>query len=143
MDAMKKMTKILVPTDLSEVSLTAMEYARQIAAQSRAHIYLIHVLDGDSSAGGSGHPESENSPLSCARTLQEKLEGSFFEQLYRHENIVCVIRRGDPSAEILNFAAEESIDLIVMATHGTGYLADALVGSVAAGVLKRPELSII
>ncbi|MBI1803751.1 MAG: universal stress protein [Ignavibacteriae bacterium] len=140
---MKKMTKILVPTDLSEVSFAAMEYARQIAAQSRAHIYLIHIIDGDSPAGGSERPESENSPLSCACSLQHKLEGSFFDQLYRHENIVCVIRRGDPSAEILKFAAEEKIDLIVMATHGTGYLIDTIVGSVAERILQHPDVAIL
>ena len=140
---MKKITKILVPTDLSEVSLAAMDYARQLGAQSRAHIYLIHVIDGERSAEGSGCREPEKSPMGCACELQRKLEGSFFDQLYRHENIVCVIRKGEPSTEILKFAEEEKIDLIVMTTHGAGYLTDTIVGSIAQRILRHPDASII
>ena len=140
---MKKITKILVPTDLSEVSFAAMDYARQIAAQSRAHIYLIHIINRDSSAEGSECRQTENSPMSCAYALQHKLEDSFFDQLYRHENIVCVIRRGEPSTEILKFAEEEKVDLIVMTTHGSGYLTDTIVGSVAHQILRHPDVSII
>ena len=138
---MKKMTKILVPTDLSEVSLAAMDYARPIAAQSRAHIYLIHVINGECST--EGFQSRENSPISCTLALQHKLEGFFFDQLYRHENIVCVIRRGEPSTEIIKFAEEEKIDLIVMTTHGSGFLIDTIVGSVAQRILQHPDLSII
>ena len=41
---MKKITKILLPTDLSEFSLGAIEYGCQLASRSRAHIYLIHII---------------------------------------------------------------------------------------------------
>jgi nucleotide-binding universal stress UspA family protein len=71
------------------------------------------------------------------------LEGSFFDQLRSHENIICVIRRGDPSVEIVKFALEEKIDLIVMTTHGTGYLLDTIVGSVAKRILEHPQAEII
>ncbi len=140
---MKKIAKILVPTDLSEVSLSAMEYAHLMPSQSRAHIYLLHIIENHSASCGDKGMKSDTSPLSCACALQKELEDSFFIQLYRYENIACVIRRGDPSAEIRKFAEEEKIDLIVMTTHGEGYFNNKILGTVAEQILQCSALQVI
>ena len=48
-----------------------------------------------------------------------------------------LVEHGPIVATILRLAAEESADLIAMASHGRGGLADVYYGSVAAGVLQR------
>ena len=48
-----------------------------------------------------------------------------------------VILSGNPSAEIVKFAEEETIDLIVMATHGRSGVEHLLMGSVAEKVLRK------
>ena len=140
---MKKIARILLPTDLSEMSLAAMEYAYQLAVKSRAHIYLLHIIGMSSPVTDSGSCATDNSLMSCACTLQQKLEDYFFSQLRRYENIACVIRRGDAPAEILKFAVEEKIELIIMTTHGKGYLADTIVGTVAEYIMHHANVPII
>ncbi len=140
---MEKIVKILLPTDLSEVSLAAMDYAYQLALKSRAHIYLLHIIGESSTSADPESCGSEDSLLSCTCTLQQKLDEAFFFHLHRYENIACVIRRGDASAQILKFATEEKIDLIIMTTHGKGYLSDTIVGTVAEEIMHHTNVPII
>ena len=56
-----------------------------------------------------------------------------------------VVRRGRPFMEIIQMAADENIDLIVIATHGRGGLEHVVFGSVAERVVRKapcPVLSI-
>jgi nucleotide-binding universal stress UspA family protein len=53
--------------------------------------------------------------------------------------------QGKPSAEIIRFAAERSVDMIVLGTHGKGMLDQALFGSTTERVVRRapcPVLSV-
>jgi nucleotide-binding universal stress UspA family protein len=50
---------------------------------------------------------------------------------------------GDPAEEIINYAAEASIDLIVMGTHGRTGLERLLMGSVAEKVLRGAPCSVL
>ncbi len=134
---MKKITKILLPTDLSEVSLGAMEYACQLAVKSRASIYLLHVIENHESC------TLENSPVDCACSVQQKLEDAFHAPIYQYENIVCIIRRGHATTEILKFAAEEKVDLIIMTTHGKGYLTETNLGTIAEYIMHNSNIPII
>jgi universal stress protein A len=45
--------------------------------------------------------------------------------------------RGTPFLEIIRYARENSIDLIVMGTHGRGFMAHLLLGSVAENVVRQ------
>ena len=139
---MKKITKILVPTDLSAVSLAATDYARLLASASGAQVYLIHIIEETCCAPKSTNWNLDTSALGCAFMLQKELEESFIAQLYRFEDIVCVIRRGDALSEILKFALEEKIDHLVMTTHGKGYLSDKPLGSIAGRLIEQTNIPV-
>ena len=47
------------------------------------------------------------------------------------------VKEGNPVEQILKQADESDCDLIVMGTHGTGSLADAMIGSTARRVVRR------
>lgn len=51
-------------------------------------------------------------------------------------NPVIVTPVGSPYAEIIQYAAEHHIDLIVMGTHGRGAVGHLLLGSVAERVVR-------
>ena len=53
-----------------------------------------------------------------------------------------VVRAGNPATEILACAAEQDIDIIVMASHDPG-IADYLLGSVAARVVRHAHCSVL
>jgi nucleotide-binding universal stress UspA family protein len=52
-------------------------------------------------------------------------------------------RKGSPVVEILTFAEEENIDLIVMASHGRTGLSRLLMGSIAEGVMRRAHCPVL
>jgi len=56
---------------------------------------------------------------------------------------VAVVRSGSAEAEILRFAEEEKIDLIVMATHGWTGLKHILMGSVTEKVVRRSPVPVL
>jgi nucleotide-binding universal stress UspA family protein len=51
--------------------------------------------------------------------------------------VSVVVRFGDPAQQIVAFAQEQAVDLVVMATHGRTGLQHLMLGSVAADVLRR------
>ena len=140
---MKKIQTILIPTDLSRVSLCAIDCALPFAAQSHATIYLIHVINQANDLQDITAWSRDQSPMMCSCTLQNELETYFFGQFHRYDNIVYIIRRGEEAVEILRYAEEKAIDLIVMATHGKTSCADNVVGAVAEQMLRKSTVPII
>jgi nucleotide-binding universal stress UspA family protein len=50
---------------------------------------------------------------------------------------------GRPSAEIIRFAQENAIDMIVLGTHGKGMLDQALFGSTTERVVRRSPCPVL
>jgi nucleotide-binding universal stress UspA family protein len=53
------------------------------------------------------------------------------------------VRSGSPAAEIIRYAEDRSIDLIVMGTHGRGIVAHAVMGSVAEKVVRTAPCPVL
>lgn len=53
------------------------------------------------------------------------------------------VRAGTPAAEIVRFAAQQHADLIVMGTHGRGFVAHMLIGSVAEQVVRTAPCPVL
>ena len=90
--------RILVTTDLSQHSLEAMEYASSFGLLYSSHIFLLHVAEG-----GKGKDEG-----------LEVLSGFAAEHLSPEQRVTLVVRVGSAAEEIVRFALEEAIDLIVI-----------------------------
>jgi nucleotide-binding universal stress UspA family protein len=54
-----------------------------------------------------------------------------------------IIKFGNPSNQILETAEEEEVDLIVMGSHGHGFVAGALLGSVSQRVLHQADCPVL
>ena len=108
---MYAITRILVTTDFSDYSAAALEYALSLADVHNADVHLLHVVDG--SMKSLKHPEE-----SCHRTMRKFI----FEKVDEFQNITQAIRTGIPHVEIIRYAKDHEINLIVIATHGlTGW----------------------
>jgi nucleotide-binding universal stress UspA family protein len=57
---------------------------------------------------------------------------------FRHE-----IRRGDPATEIVKYADENAVDMIVLTTHGRTGLSRLLMGSVAEHVVRKAHCPVL
>ena len=109
--------RILVPTDFSEISFSALDYAAFIAKKFGAKITLLHVYEM--------FDQTVNQQVVSYRELIEKGINDKMKQLtadnsnYWGVKIDTMIVEGKSYKEILQAAEKSSADLIVMGTHGS------------------------
>ncbi len=139
--------RILFPTDCSETSTKALPYAVFVAQQSGARLYIIHVVEELSEITGFYIPHISTDALEeeMERAARDLMKAYLKKHLKDFRNYKSIIKKGDPYREIVGFAKENSIDIIIMGTHGRSGLEKVLLGSTTKGVLKNapcPVLSV-
>jgi nucleotide-binding universal stress UspA family protein len=143
-------TKILAPTDFSEDSARALEYAEEIARKFGAEIVMIHVDQplapviiapefGTAFDMGAVSRLAEEQRLLAQREL-DTIASRLREAGLKSRGLLKV---GAPFLEILTAAHSENADLIVMGTHGRTGLAHVLMGSVAERVVNRANCPVL
>ncbi len=115
--------KILVPTDFSELSTTALKYAASMAKHSDAEIILLHVLQPYE------HEAILNNIIDFKSTVQKAIEEKLNDIKSSNPDLLGIpvrvkITEGKIYEEIEKIASQEELDLIVMGTHGAGGLGD-------------------
>jgi nucleotide-binding universal stress UspA family protein len=145
---MLKMAKILYPTDFSDLSLVALKYAKSFAEQFNSELHCIHVLDEAYQywlmLGPDGVPAGPNISQ-LLDTAQDQMAEFTKTHLAGIPKLTTKIITGRPFVEIIRYAREEYIDMVVLATHGRSGLKHVLMGSVAERVVRKapcPVLSV-
>lgn len=137
---------VVVPTDGSEFSYLAFEYAQNIAERYNAKIHLLYVLDKQppylavKSLDSSGEKvsalieEEANEELQKAYNNFKKSSGLI---------VIPVMRKGTDYEEIINYSREIGADLIIITTHGRTGLLHTLLGSVAEKVIRHSKIPVL
>ncbi len=142
---MIQLKRILLPTDFSEFSHEATKYACAFAEQFQAELHLLHIQESHISATpefgmGLAVPTRSRESKEAAESALAKVLDPAWAQ--RHTVVQCAVE-GAPPAEIVAYAKQHDIDMIVMGTHGRGGLAHALLGSVAEKVLRKAPCPVL
>ncbi len=132
--------KILVPIDFSDGSRKAFYVAIKYANTFSADTILLHVREGSSVERD--NEELERLEDGIRRRLNELWAKGGLEEVDRRR-ITMEIRGGKPWVEIVNFAHEEDVDLIIMGTHGSTGLKSILIGSQAEKVVRRANCHVL
>jgi nucleotide-binding universal stress UspA family protein len=140
-----KLRKLLVPTDFSESARHALTYGVSFAREYGAELTLLHVVE-NLTVGYA----SDLFPVPMAEVFQEisgyaKAELAKLAEVAREKKVGVVenVVQGKPSAEIIRFAQEQKIDMIVLGTHGKGMLDQALFGSTTERVVRRSPCPVL
>jgi nucleotide-binding universal stress UspA family protein len=140
-----KLKKVLVPTDFSDSARQALRYGMSFAKEYGAELVLLHVVE-NLTVGYA----SDLFPVPMAEVFQEisgyaKAELAKLGQEARERGLAVreLVIQGKPSAEIIRFAAENDIDVIVLGTHGKGMLDQALFGSTTERVVRRAPCPVL
>ena len=137
---MKPITTILVPTDFSESSREALDYARTVAAAMGASLHLLHVVENPFVFGMYAEVYTALPPDyldTLARTARTRLEAQLTPEERDRFHAEFITRIGIPAEEILDYlAAHPEIGLVIMATAGRGGVARAVLGSVADKIVR-------
>jgi nucleotide-binding universal stress UspA family protein len=144
--------KILYATDLSKNSTYAFRYALDLAAKYGAKITILYVLEA-LSATGATILSAYLGPEHLLENVEER-RGHIKERIGQRlqvyldkvpldwprldaSKVDVVISEGYPAEQILEQADKLECDMIVMGTHGKGFLQQTFLGSVAKRVLRR------
>jgi nucleotide-binding universal stress UspA family protein len=137
--------RILVPIDFSEHSKNALKYAIPFAQKFKASIDLIYVVEptiypADFSFGQIGFPNVEDE----LRTRgSDELENLMKKEIADKVVSRKIVRTGKPFYEINQYALEENINLIIIATHGHSGMENILFGSTAEKVVRKAPCPVL
>ncbi len=142
---MKKLSRILHPTDFSEHSKLAFEYACLVASRFTSELHLLHIFPD---------PRSTTSPYMVdflpvdfcyelrqqhERRLEEIMPGTGDENIC----LVRTVMEGKPFVEIIKYSKAKDIEMIVMGTHGISGLQHLIIGSVAENVVRKADCPVM
>lgn len=157
---------ILFPTDGSKGADAALEHARDLASKYDATVHVLYVADSenelshmsivDEGTGASGMVKPDKVEQSSGMTKKggtgmdrleaagEKVVKTTAENLDESNvDTVSEVRHGNPYRTIVNYADENGIDIIVMATHGRRGIDRYLLGSVTEKVVRTADVPVL
>jgi len=147
-------TKILYPTDFSDVSKKALEYVKKLKEAGTKEIVILHVIDEKGLVDFGARIAWARGRLSKVESeIREMLEKEAREELQAVESelksigfdVKVRMKVGSPYREILKVEEEEEVSAIVLGSHGISNIKEMLLGSVSEHVIrhcKKPVLII-
>jgi nucleotide-binding universal stress UspA family protein len=137
---------VLVPTDFSEASESALRFGKAMAEAFGASLHVVHVME-DLLA----HAWAAEVYVSSMPQLRDEIEKESRQRLgalltdderktFRAETALLA---GNPFLEIVRYAKTHGVNLIVMGTHGRGPIAHMLLGSVAEKVVRKSPCPVL
>lgn len=141
--------KILVSVAYTKASKGMLVFATDLAKQLSSSIIVLSVINSRDvqavrTIASMGYDVDGEHYVEGVRKERE----SFLKEIisdcdFPKDDIDFVIRVGNPVQEILSFALEKKVDLIIMGPKGRSELENILVGSVAERLFRRSPVSIL
>lgn len=132
---------ILCPTDFSECSLNAIEYAAKLGEKHQARLILLHVPDKEDYLKLFSKNQEEENFLLLSRAKLDNLVREVEKESLPLGLAACegIIREGDAVDAILDFAEENDVDLILMGTEGVNDFKKNYIGTRSSRVVQRSD----
>jgi nucleotide-binding universal stress UspA family protein len=138
--------QVLVPTDFSETSEVALKYGASLAETFSSSLHVLHVIPDPYSqpwsveATGVSIADLLRTWEEDAKKRLDALMPAAERAKAKAELATCV---GHPFVEIIRYARDHQIDLIVMGTHGRGPVGHMFLGSVAEKVVRKAPCPVL
>lgn len=136
---------ILYPTDFSRGSDAAAAAAADLSQKYGARLHVLHIIydisrDGPWFTPGADADEMYRDVKNGALDEIERVRAEHFPAL---ENVATTVKVGSAFEDIIGYCKENSIDLIVMGTHGKTGLDRIIFGSTAQRVVRRAKCPVL
>lgn len=133
--------RILFPTDGSEGAAAALKHALAHAKTYDATLHVLYVVEET-------YPLVEAGPADVLDGLRERGDRTLEEVRSRAaaagvDSIQGTVAGGSPYRQILEYADEHDIELIVMGTHGRRGIDRVLLGSVAEKIVRSADCPVL
>jgi len=142
---MMPIKKILCPIDFSDATPFALLPALSLAKENDAELVLLHVLKYPYPyvGGLAGHIDVESYYDSVEEVARQRLESLRDEHGAAARAVHTALFRGIPEEVIVEYAADEGVDLIVVPTHARTGVEHWLLGSVAERVVRGAQCPVL
>jgi nucleotide-binding universal stress UspA family protein len=138
---MMEIKKILVPVDFSENSKKILDSAGDIAEKFSAALSVVFVVQSFDDYSGFFVPH-----MPVAKFEEEMVQGAEQKMdsfLDGYTGVEAKVLIGDVGEEVVRYAEEIGIDMIIMGTHGYKGLEKVMFGSVAEKVVKTAPCPVL
>jgi len=140
--------KIMIATDGSDCSRLATDKGIELARLSGGTVYAVHVIstaylsmNGDYFMGMNPYWESIHEALK----KQGQQAVDYIKGLGKIKGIKVesILLEGNPSEELIRYADEEKMDIVIMGTLGKTGLDRLLIGSVAGNLVRHSRVPVM
>jgi len=139
---MSRIKTILVTTDFSETAQRAFDHARELAEKFGARTILVHVEEDRLPPLVLEYTEVDLGEILRRQKEQAREKLAQLAPELGPE-VQIEVAAGTPHVEIVQLAEKHQADLIVMATHGRGFISHVLLGSTAERVLRHAPCPVL
>ena len=139
------MIRILVPTDFSPTAERAFRFAAELASKSKGTIILFHVNEKEEIPYFDSAEKKDE--------YQKQLETKQLKRLQRLKKKVVspemnvmvstIVSQKPVVKNMLSFAKQTQVELIVMGTQGASGLKKTIVGSNASRIIERSKIPVL
>jgi nucleotide-binding universal stress UspA family protein len=140
-------SKILYPTDFSEVAGKALRFVQQLKAAGGAEVVILHVINQRIVNGLLRHATSDREIKLWCQKAEEIARQSMAEMGDQLESlgysVKSIVRTGFPWREILSVEKEEKPSVIVIGSHGRSNFGDMFLGSVSDRVIRQCQCPVM
>jgi nucleotide-binding universal stress UspA family protein len=142
--------KIMIATDGSACSKLAADKGIEFARLTRGTVYAVHVLskaylsamDGESYSSMGMNPW-ESIKEEFQKQGQQAVNYVKDRGKMKGVNVESVLLEGNPSEELIRYAEEEKMDIIIVGTIGKTALDRFLLGSVTGNVVRHSKIPVM
>ncbi|UZD23786.1 universal stress protein [Algoriphagus halophytocola] len=136
---------ILCPTDFSECSLNAIEFATRLGEKYNAELILFHVLNREDYEKLSPNDTTGKNQLEFVTEKLSNLKKAVSKEALDKGLKSCLIsiKQGNVVKETLNYAAEISADLIIVGTEGVNDFRENIIGSRASNIVEKSAQDVL
>jgi nucleotide-binding universal stress UspA family protein len=149
MSSLEDLNRILVPWDFSDASENALSWALKLSSASGATVVVLHV-GPSTTAFMSPFPDLAGFQMEAWQAARGRREEQAMTRLdealeSRGQRDLMELHyvEAEPVVAIGEAVDEESIDLVVMGTHGREGVARAMLGSVAESVTRHVDVPVL
>ncbi|WP_291320763.1 universal stress protein [Desulfonatronospira sp.] len=141
---MAEVKKILCAVDFSDMSSKVADYAQTIAKSMNSSVKVVYVAPSLSQYVGFHVP-----PTSIENFVGEIVSGAektmdiFIQENFSEIDATGQVLTGYAAEEILKYADQENMDMIIMGTHGRKGIDRVLFGSVAEKIVKSAPIPVL
>ena len=137
-------TTILFPTDGSDNATQAIHDGFDLVATWDATVHLLHVAEPTNTVFYDSTPSAvEEADVALFDAAKDAISVFAEEATEQGLEIETAIRRGIAAEQIIEYADENGIDLIVMSTHGVTGLDRMFLGSVTERVIRATDIPVL